>query len=86
MHTDNFNLSREVIAGKGHGSMDPLRLHFGLGNSLNINGITIRWPSKDSLSNSPKITYYEGPIDVNNNYRIVENIGFVGKKGDTNGI
>ena len=80
----NENISREIIAGKGHGSMDPLRLHFGLGSSTQIDGITIKWPSLDTLTNSPKITFYEGPIDINYNYRIVEDIGFVGKKGDGN--
>ena len=64
--------------------MDPLRLHFGLGSSNQIDGITIKWPSLDTLTNSPKIIFYEGPIDINYNYRIVEDIGFVGKKGDGN--
>ena len=64
--------------------MDPLRLHFGLGSSSQIDGITIKWPALDTLTNAPKIAYYEGPINVNQNFRIVEDIGFVGKKGDTN--
>jgi len=84
MHTTNNNISREIIGGKGHGSMDPLRLHFGLGNNSQINGLTIKWPSLDTLTNSPKIEYFEGPIDANSNYRIVEDIGFVGLKGDAN--
>ena len=83
VHGD-IDISREIIAGKGHGSMDPLRLHFGLGNTAQIDGITIKWPSLDTLTNAPKTTHYEGPIDVNYNYRIVEDIGFVGKKGDAN--
>jgi len=73
---------REVIAGKGHGSMDPLQLHFGLGNSSSINNITIKWPSLDTLTNQAKITNFNGPIDLNKAYKIVENIGFVGLKGD----
>ena len=84
VHLFDKNISREIIAGKGHGSMDPLRLHYGLGNSTFIDGITIKWPSKDTLTNSPKISYYQGPIESNKNYRIVENLGFVGQKGDAN--
>ena len=76
------NISREIIAGKGHGSMDPLQLHFGLGENILIDGITVKWPSKDYDSNAPKTTYYEGPIDVNQSIRIVEDIGLVGIKGD----
>ena len=76
--------SREVIAGKGHGSMDPLQLHFGLGSSLTIQNITIKWPSLDSLTNQPKVVNLLGPFDVNKHYKIVENIGFVGLKGDAN--
>jgi len=81
-HLPNMNLSREIIAGKGHGSMDPLQLHFGLGQNTTIDGITIYWPSKDIKSNSPKISYFDGPINVNQSLRIVEDIGFVGFKGD----
>ena len=84
VHTINNNISREIIAGKGHGSMDPLRLHFGLGSSSQIDGITVKWPSLDTLTNTPKVRYYQGPINVNQNFRIVEDIGFVGKKGDSN--
>ena len=76
--------SREVIAGKGHGSMDPLQLHFGLGSSLTIQNIIIKWPSLDSLTNQPKVVNLLGPFDVNEHYKIVENIGFVGLKGDAN--
>ena len=77
-HLNNMNISREIIAGKGHGSMDPLQIHFGLGENISINGITVKWPSKDYDSNAPKTTYYEGPIDVNQSIRIVEDIGLVG--------
>ena len=75
---------REIIAGKGHGSMDPLQLHFGLGSSLYINNITIKWPSLDTLTNQAKITSFDGPIELNKGYKIVEDIGFVGLKGDVN--
>ena len=75
---------REVIAGKGHGSMDPLQLHFGLGNSSYIDNITVTWPSLDTLTNDFKITNFNSPIELNQTYKIVENIGFVGKKGDVN--
>ena len=84
IHTASLNITREIIAGKGHGSMDPLRLHYGLGNNSVIDGITIKWPSLDTTTNKPKTTYFEGPISVNQNYRIVEDIGFVGLKGDAN--
>ena len=84
IHLSDLQISREIIAGKGHGSMDPLQLHFGLGNNISINAITIKWPSKDTLTNSQKIIYYEGPFIVNQKMRIVEDIGFVGLKGDVN--
>ena len=37
-----------------------------------------------TLTNSQKITYYEGPFITNQKMRIVEDIGFVGMKGDVN--
>ena len=77
-------IMREIIAGKGHGSMDPLRLHFGLGSNQIIDTITIKWPSKDSLLNEQKVTILDGPFETNRIYKIVEDIGFVGKKGDFN--
>ena len=77
-------IMREIIAGKGHGSMDPLRLHFGLGNNQTINTIKIKWPSKDSLYDEQKIEVFNGPFEVNQIYKIVEDIGFVGRKGDYN--
>ena len=82
VHLNNMNVSREIIAGKGHGSMDPLQLHFGLGENISINEITVKWPSKDPDTYSPKIDYFSGPINVNQNIRIVEDIGIVGLKGD----
>ena len=84
IHTTNMNISREIIAGKGHGSMDPLQLHFGLGNNISIDGITVKWPSKDTLINIQKISYFDGPISSNQKIRIVEDIGFVGLKADVN--
>ena len=75
---------REVIAGKGHGSMDPLQLHFGLGNSSYIDNIIVTWPSLDTLTNQFKTITFSGPIELNQAYKIVENIGFVGNKGDIN--
>lgn len=82
IETNLGNYFREIIAGKGHGSMDPLQLHFGLGNSSYINNIIISWPSLDTLTNKHKVTTIVGPIDVNKSYRIVEDIGFVSNKGD----
>ena len=84
IHLDDKIILREVIAGKGHGSMDPLQLHFGLGQNTDINQIEIRWPSMDEQTNQPKVVFLDGPIEVNRWYRIVENIGFVGQKGDVN--
>lgn len=76
--------SREIIAGKGHGSMDALELHFGIGTFNYIESIIIRWPSKDLDTNQQKIELYQGPISINKSYKIVEDLGFVGKKGDFN--
>ena len=84
LHLPIMQISREIIAGKGHGSMDPLQLHFGLGDNSIVNGITVKWPSMDTTTNSQKIIYYEGPFSVNQKMKIVEDIGFVGKKGDLN--
>ena len=81
--TDGTIQSREIIAGKGHGSMDALELHYGLGNN-NIQTLTIRWPSKDVLTNQQKVTIYDGPFELNQTYKIVEDLGFVGAKGDMN--
>ena len=76
--------SREIIAGKGHGSMDALELHYGVGNTNQIQNIIVRWPSKDTYSNQQKVSVYEGPFEVNTTYKIVEDLGFVGFKGDMN--
>ena len=76
--------SREVIAGKGHGSMDAIELHFGLGYANQIENIIVRWPSKDNSTNQQKVVTYDGPFEVNQSYKIVEDLGFVGLKGDGN--
>ena len=76
--------SREIIAGKGHGSMDALELHYGLGYNSDIQNITVRWPSKDAATNQQKVSVYEGSFDINRTYKIVEDLGFVGLKGDIN--
>jgi len=55
-----------------------------LGSSMSVNNIIIKWPSLDTLTNQPKIDYLSGPFDLNKSYKIVENIGFVGMKGDVN--
>jgi len=68
------NISREIIAGKGHGSMDPLQLHFGLGIWSTIDSITISWPSKDIATNQPKRIVYQGPIQSDKRYTIFESI------------
>ena len=84
IHTSSGNQIREIIASKGHGSMDPLIQHFGLGNDFYFDSFTITWPSRDSLTNQPKTIFYEGPFQGNRLYIIVEHLGFVGIKGDTN--
>ena len=86
VHLPDKNISREIIAGKGHGSMDPLQLHFGLGQFSTIDSITIKWPSRNFETNQPKIIVYPGPIEANDRYTIFENISypFTRFKGDTN--
>ena len=64
--------------------MDALELHFGIGTFNYIESIIIRWPSKDLDTNQQKIELYQGPISINKSYKIVEDLGFVGKKGDFN--
>ena len=76
--------SREIIAGKGHGSMDALELHYGLGYSNYIENIIVRWPSKDIETDQQKVEVYNGPFEANKIYKIVEDLGFVGLKGDMN--
>ena len=75
---------REIIAGKGHGNMEPLQLHFGMNTHLSAQGMTIYWPSRDSETNQRKVTYIDGPIEADAAYTFVEDIGFVGRKGDIN--
>ena len=76
--------SREIIAGKGHGSMDALELHYGIGYDSQIQNIIVRWPSKDFEIDQQKVTLYNGPFESNKIYKIVEDLGFVGAKGDMN--
>ena len=38
----------------------------------------------DILTNQPKINYFDGPFNANQHIRIVEDIGFVGLRGDVN--
>ena len=82
--TSDKVIMREVIAGKGHNNMEPLELHFGIGESVTIDQIRIIWPSREYYSNAPKETIFDGPIEPNKSYRIVEDIGMVGIKGDVN--
>lgn len=82
--TSSGNQIREIIAGRGHGSMDALIQHFGLGNDYFIDGITVNWPSHDIYTNQPKQIFYPGPLEANRTYTIVEELGFVGMKGDCN--
>ena len=77
-------MMREVIGGKGHGNMEPLQLHFGMNYHMSALGMTIYWPSRDDLTNQRKVTYIDGPIESNIFYTFVEDIGFVGMKGDVN--
>ena len=40
--------------------------------------------SKDFEIDQQKVTLYNGPFEVNKTYKIVEDLGFVGFKGDMN--
>ena len=84
VHLPDKNISREIIAGKGHGSMDPLQLHFGLGSWTSIDSITVNWPSRNITDNQPKTIVYQGPIQADSRYTIFENINvpFETRKGD----
>tara|TARA_B100000614_G_scaffold194081_1_gene175282 strand:+ start:3795 stop:5696 length:1902 start_codon:yes stop_codon:yes gene_type:complete len=86
VHLPDKNISREIIAGKGHGSMDPLQLHFGLGQWSFIDSITVTWPSKDISYNRPKKIVYQGPIESDYRYTIYEKIltPFQTPKADSN--
>jgi hypothetical protein len=84
LHLPDQDIMREVIAGKGHGNMEPLLLHFGMNTHLSAQGMTIYWPSRNPQTNQRKVTYVDGPIDANLSYTFVEDIGFVGMKGDAN--
>ena len=75
--------SREIIAGKGHGSMDDLTLHFGLGNVNNVDQIEIIWPSFNNDLTGLKTSIYQNlPIDTLLTF--VEDFGIAGYKGDCN--
>ena len=84
LHLSDRDLMREVIGGTGHGNMEPLQLHFGMSSYTSALGMTIYWPSRDIDTNQRKTTYVDGPIDAEYLYTIVEDIGFVGLKGDIN--
>ncbi len=86
VHLPDKNISREIIAGKGHGSMDPLQLHFGLGQFNFIDSISVKWPSYDNSTNQPKNIVYQGPIQADERYTIFEDIDypFSRIKGDAN--
>jgi hypothetical protein len=84
LHLSDQDIMREVIAGKGHGNMEPLQLHFGMNTHLSAQGMTIYWPSRDSETNQRKVPYIDGPIVADASYTFVEDIGFVGRKGDLN--
>ena len=85
LHLADQDIMREIIGGKGHGNMEPLQLHFGMNSHILAQGMTIYWPSRDPETNQRKVTYIDGPIDANLSYTYVEDIGFVGLKGDING-
>jgi len=84
LHLSDQDIMREIIGGKGHGNMDPLQLHFGMNNNLSAQGMTIYWPSCNPQTNQRKVTYVNGPISADLSYTFVEDIGFVGRKGDIN--
>jgi len=84
LHLADVDIMREIIGGKGHGNMDPLQLHFGMNSHISAQGMTIYWPSRDPETNQRKVTYIDGPIEGDLSYTFVEDIGFVGLKGDIN--
>jgi hypothetical protein len=84
LHLSNQDIMREIIGGKGHGNMEPLQLHFGMNTHISAQGITIYWPSRNPETNQRKVTFIDGPIDADLSYTFVEDIGFVGLKGDIN--
>ena len=84
LHLADQDIMREIIGGKGHGNMEPLQLHFGMNTYMSAQGMTIYWPSRDSETNQRKVTYIDGPIEADIAYTFVEDLGFVGKKGDLN--
>ena len=53
-------------------------------SGMSVQGMTIYWPSRDPETNQQKVTYIDGPIDADLSYTFVEDIGFVGLKGDIN--
>ena len=75
--------SREIVAGKGHGSMDDLTIHFGFGDISFIDQIEVRWPSFIVDSVKFKTVIYQN-IPVDTLLTIVEDLGLVGYKGDCN--
>ena len=85
LHLADQDIMREIIGGSGHGNMEPLQLHFGMNSNMSAQGMTIYWPSRNPETNQRKITYIDGPIDADLSYTFVEDIGFVGLKGDING-
>ena len=84
LHLGDQDIMREIIGGKGHGNMDPLQLHFGMNDNASALAMTIYWPSRDSSTNQRKVSYVDGPILADISYTFVEDIGFVGRKGDVN--
>ena len=84
LHLADQDIMREIIGGKGHGNMEPLQLHFGMNTYMLAQGMTIYWPSREFGTNQRKVTYIDGPIEADVAYTFVEDLGFVGKKGDLN--
>ena len=84
LHLADQDIMREIIGGSGHGNMEPLQLHFGMNSHMSAQGMTIYWPSRDVQTNQRKVTYIDGPINADLSYTFVEDIGFVGLKGDIN--
>ena len=84
LHLADQDIMREIIGGKGHGNMEPLQLHFGMHTYMSAQGMTIYWPSRDPETNQRKVTYIDGPIEADVAYTFVEDLGFVGRKGNLN--
>ncbi|MEM1216446.1 MAG: FG-GAP-like repeat-containing protein, partial [Bacteroidota bacterium] len=72
MLTNEGSMTEEVVAGSGYGSQNSQWLHFGMGSSLWVNQMDVRWPSGQTE------TFYD--LGLNEAITIVEGQGIVNTK------